>query len=161
MPNRELALIVAMDPDRTIGRDGDLPWRYPEDLRWFKQMTLGHALVMGRRCHASIGKPLPGRRNLVLTRNRDYEAPGCELFHDYDAAIASAYETDPRPFVIGGADIYARALPTASHLYITDVLKDYPGDVRFPSFDEHRYVEIWRRAGASPDLLFRVLRRTV
>jgi dihydrofolate reductase len=112
-PLPPLALIVAVARDGIIGRDGALPWHLPEDLRHFKRLTRGHAIVMGRRTFESIGRPLPERRNLVVSRTLAAPPPGVELFPSLDAALAAARTTDPEPFVIGGAALYAEALPRA------------------------------------------------
>ena len=157
-----LALIVAWSEDpatglRVIGRDGDLPWHIPEDLRFFKQTTMGHAMIMGRKCYASIGRALPGRRSLVLSRNPAFEAPGCEVYQDFDAALAAARETDPCPYVIGGAAIYELALPLATRLVVTDVHEVHAGDVYFPPFDEDAFQEVERQESAG--LTFRTLER--
>jgi dihydrofolate reductase len=157
-----LALIVAWSENpetgqRVIGKDGDLPWHIPEDLRFFKQTTMGHAMIMGRKCYASIGRALPGRRSLVLSRNPDFEAPGCEVFQAFDAALSAARESDPCPFVIGGAAIYELALPLVTRLVVTEVHAVHEGDVYFPPFDEDAFREVERRE--SDGLTFRVLER--
>ena len=100
---RPLALVVAMTPDRVIGLNGDMPWHIPEDLKHFRRVTMGHAIIMGRKTHESIGRPLPRRRNIVITRNPDVEFPGCEVAHSLEAAIEMARaggDDEPR---IGGA----------------------------------------------------------
>lgn len=160
---KPLALIVAWSEDpvtghRVIGRDGDLPWRIPEDLRYFKKTTMGHALIMGRKCHESIGRALPGRRNLVLTRTPEFQAPGCEIFADFESALAAAYETDRCPHVIGGAAIYDLALPFVTRLVITEIHDVHTGDVCFPAFDEDAFHEVERRE-SDAGLTFRMLER--
>jgi len=120
-----------MTPDRVIGRDGDLPWRLPDDLKRFKRITMGASLLMGRRNYESIGRPLPGRRNVVLTRRHDYHAPGCELARSLDESLQLTRD-DPDLFVIGGASLYEQAWPLVRRLYLTRVHADVPGDVRFP-----------------------------
>lgn len=154
-----LALIVGYARNRVIGRDGKLPWRYPEDLQHFKRVTMGHALIMGSVTYESIGRPLPGRRNLVLCDVPGYEAPGCEVFDSFEGALAAARETDDCPFVIGGASVYAQALPCATHLYVTEIQQDVEGDAYFPVVDEDEWVETERRTGAGGRLVFRVLQR--
>ncbi|MCP5071050.1 MAG: dihydrofolate reductase [bacterium] len=158
-----LALIVAWSENpetgqRVIGKDGDLPWHLPEDLRFFKKTTMGHAMIMGRKCYASIGRALPGRRSLVLSRNPEFEAPGCEVFPDFDVALAAARETDPCPFVIGGAAIYELAMPLVTRLVVTEVHEVHAGDVYFPRFDEGAFREVERRA-SDAGLTFRTLER--
>jgi dihydrofolate reductase len=125
-----LELIVAMDPDGVIGRDNQLPWHLPDDLRYFKRVTTGHTLVMGRRTFESIGRPLPNRRNLVLSRQPGWRCPGVEVFPDLDAALTAA---GPGPvFIIGGAELFRAALPRAAVLHLTRVHQRHPGDVLFP-----------------------------
>lgn len=131
-----LALIVAMSLDRTIGRDGGLPWHLPEDLRRFRRLTLGHAVIMGRRTHESIGRCLPGRRNIVLTRHPERVLEGAEAAPSLEAALALAWETDDEPWVIGGAEVYRAALPLATRIELTELLRTVPGDVFFPPLDE-------------------------
>lgn len=129
----DLSLIVAMSENRVIGRDGDLPWRLPADLRRFKKLTMGHTMVMGRKTWESIGRALPGRRSVVLTRQADYEAPGADVVGDLDAALALA---DDHVFVIGGAAVFAEALPISGRLFLTRVHADVEGDVAMPAFED-------------------------
>ena len=117
----EISLIVAMDEAGCIGRGGELPWHLPADLRRFKRITMGHTIVMGRRTYESIGRPLPGRRNVVITRQRDYHAPGVEACHELDTVMSEVHSEADKLFVIGGASLYALALPRASVLYLTRV----------------------------------------
>lgn len=155
---KPLALIVAMAHGRVIGRDGTLPWRAPADLKRFKALTMGHALVMGRRTHQSIGRALPGRRNLVVTRDATARFEGCEVAGSLDGALVSARTTDPMPFVIGGGDLYAQALPLATHLFLTELALDVPGgDTFFPELEPAQ----WRvvRCEAADDLTFTDLER--
>lgn len=141
-----LELIVAMDPDGVIGRDNALPWHLPDDLRHFKQLTSGHTLVMGRKTHESIGRPLPERRNLVLTRQPDWTAPGVEVFGDLDAALAAA-GTD-RVFIIGGAALFQATLPHAAVLHRTLVHERHPGDVYFPDMGAD-WTVVWAQVHAA------------
>ena len=134
-----LSLIVAMDQDRVIGRDNALPWRLPADLAHFKRTTMGKPVVMGRKTHASIGRPLPGRRNLVVTSNMDYRAPGCEVVAGIDAALGACGDAD-EIMLIGGASLYAQTLPRADRLYVTLIHHRFDGDTWFPEFD----TEAWR-----------------
>ncbi|TVP82941.1 dihydrofolate reductase [Thioalkalivibrio sp.] len=129
-----LQIIVAMDPDRVIGRDNQLPWHLPEDLKHFKRITSGHTLVMGRRTHESIGRPLPNRRNIVLTRQAHWRAPGVEVHPDLESALAVA--GDVPVFVIGGAELFREALPRAAVIHLTKVHRRFPGDVFFPPADD-------------------------
>ncbi len=156
---KPLALIVARSRNGVIGRDGDLPWHYPEDLQHFKRTTLGHAILMGRVCYESIGRALPGRRNIVISRNTAFEAPGCEVVKSLRAAIDLARESDELPFVIGGAQIYERALPLTTQMFITEVNLDVEGDTFFPAFDASEWRETQRRHERDGELTFRVLER--
>jgi dihydrofolate reductase len=120
-----------------------MPWRLPEDLRRFKRLTMGHAVIMGRRTFESIGSPLPGRDNIVITRSRDWSPTGCVVVHSLDAALA-AVGSRGEAFVIGGAQIYALALPLAQRLHLTEIARDFEGDAFFPEFDRSQWREISR-----------------
>ncbi len=132
-----LSLIVAMARNRVIGAGGKLPWHLPADLKRFKEITMGRPVIMGRKTFESIGKPLPGRTNIVVTRRRSWTAKGCRVAHSLEEAIAAAGEGEV--FVIGGGELYAAALPQADRLYLTEVDADVPGDVRFPEVDLSRW----------------------
>jgi dihydrofolate reductase len=125
-----LEIIVAMDPDGVIGRDNQLPWHLPDDLKHFKRITTGHTVVMGRRTYESIGRPLPNRRNFVLSRQSGWQAPGVERQPDLASALAAAGEGPV--FIIGGAELFREALPRAAVLHLTRVHRQFPGDVHFP-----------------------------
>lgn len=127
-------LIVAWDRNRVIGKDGGLPWHLPEDLQHFRRLTMGHPIVMGRRTWDSIGRPLPGRRSIVVTRNPAWSAPGCEAAGSLPQALALCAGA-PEVFVIGGAQLFGEALPLARRLYLTQVDAAFEGDVRFPPLD--------------------------
>ncbi len=128
-----LSLIVAVAANGVIGRDNQLPWRIPEDLRYFKRITLGKPVVMGRKTFDSIGKPLPGRPNLVVTGNPDWRAAGVTPVASLDQALAEAagLAADGEVMVIGGATLFERALPAADRIYLTEVHRAYDGDVVF------------------------------
>jgi len=145
-----ISIITAMDENRVIGRANALPWRLPNDLRRFRRLTTGHAVIMGRRNYESIGRPLPERRNIVITRQPGYSAPGCQVVHSLEQALAAAGE-DPEIFIIGGAEIYAQALPRAARLYLTLVHAAVAGDVRFPPFDQGEWREIERERHEADD----------
>ncbi len=143
-----VALIAAVADNGVIGREGGMPWRLPADLRHFKQLTMGHHVIVGRRTWRSIGKPLPGRTVLALTRSATIEPPGAEPCPSLDQALAvAAAAGDDEPFVAGGAEVYRLALPRADRLYLTRVHAHPAGDVRFPpcDFAEWRLVERWDR----------------
>ena len=133
-----LSLIVAIAANGVIGRDGDLPWRLPADLARFRQITMGHVLLMGRRTYESIGRPLPGRTSIVLTRRPSFRPPGVLVASDLHEALAQVADRDA-VFVIGGADIYRQALPLVEQLYVTRVLAQMAGDVSFPKIDSDRW----------------------
>jgi dihydrofolate reductase len=134
MPRPLVALVAAVARNGAIGRDNQLLFRISEDLKFFKRTTLGAPIVMGRRTWDSIGRPLPGRRNIVVTRDPAWQAPGAERAGSLRAALALAAEA-PRVFVIGGAQIYAEALPLADELLMTEIDADAEGDVFFPPWD--------------------------
>lgn len=145
----KLSLIVAMAGNGVIGRDGGLPWHLPADLKRFRAITMGKPIVMGRRTHESIGRALPGRRNIVLSREQGYLAPGCDVFASLDAALV-ALSDEAEVMIVGGAALYAQALPYAACLYVTDVDAELDGDVHFPAFDREAWRELEREAHA-PD----------
>ena len=142
-----ISLVVAMARNRVIGASGRLPWHLPDDLKRFKKLTLGGSIVMGRRTHDSIGRPLPGRRNIVVTRRAGASFAGCEVAHSLDEALALAGDA-PEVFVIGGAELYRLALPRADRLYLTLVDAEYPGDTVFPELDPADWRETARERGA-------------
>ena len=127
-----------MAENRVIGRDGRLPWHLPDDMAHFMKHTRGHAVVMGRRTFDTLDGPLPNRRNIILTRQRDLEIKGATVAHTLDEAIAAAGD-DNEPFICGGEDIYRLALPCADRIYLTLVHATPEGDTRFPAFDEDQW----------------------
>jgi dihydrofolate reductase len=129
-----ISLVVAMDEDGTIGRGGALPWRLPEDLRHFRKLTLGKTVLMGRRTWDSLGKPLEGRRNWVLSRDPAFRPAGAEVFASLESALAAHGEGEL--VVIGGAELYRQALPLARTLHLTRVHARVEGDTRFPPWNE-------------------------
>lgn len=138
-----ISLIVAMARNRTIGINNTLPWRCPEDLKHFKALTMGHHLIMGRKTFDSIGKPLPGRTTVVITRDRHLKIEGCLMAHSIPEAI-KACGPDAEIFIVGGADIYTQSLLLADTLYITEIQQDVAGDAHFPAFDQSVWREIAR-----------------
>ena len=126
-----VSLIAAMAGNRAIGKDGTLPWRLPRDLRRFKDLTMGHPLIMGRKTYESIGRALPGRRSLVLSRDPGFRPPGVEVVSSLDAAFVRV-RAEAEVFVIGGASVFREALPRADRLYLTRIHADVEGDVFFP-----------------------------
>lgn len=145
---RKVTLIAAYARNRVIGDGPDIPWHSREDFGHFKAMTLGHTLVMGRVTHESIGRPLPGRRTIVLTRDPAWRDDGVTVAATLEEAYALAGETEI--FVAGGAQVYAAALPGATHQILTEVDLDVPGDAHYPEFDEQEWREV--RRISRPDL---------
>lgn len=155
-----LAMILAMSRNRCIGRDGTLPWHFPEDLKYFRRMTTGHAIIMGRKTYDSIGRPLPNRRNIVVSRQAGLAIAGCETAPNLPAAIAMARAGgEPEPRIIGGASICIAALPLTTRLFLTDVLDEVQGDTFFPELNPAEWREVERHPGEDPKLVFRVLER--
>ena len=140
-----ISLIVALGANRVIGRGAIIPWRLPADQQRFKRLTMGRPLIMGRKTHESIGRPLPGRLNIVVTRQDGYTADGCEVVASLDEGLARA--GDGEVFVIGGSDLYRAALPIADRLYLTLVDLSPEGDVLFPEIDVSKWNEIERTTG--------------
>jgi dihydrofolate reductase len=124
--------VVAMTPDRVIGRAGQIPWRFPEDLKWFKGVTYGQTVLMGRKTFESIGRPLPGRTNLVVSRTAGFA--GVEMIRSLDDLDPRQYPREV--FVIGGAEIYERLVPLCDELFITHIHQEFDGDTFFPSFED-------------------------
>ena len=145
-----LTLIAAVARNGVIGKDNALPWRLSEDLKRFKALTMGHPIVMGRKTWESLGRPLPGRSNIVITRTKDYRAEGATVVHTIDEALATAQDA-AEVFVIGGAEIYTMTLPHADCLQLTELAADFEGDVRFPSFDRSQWRTTLREAHTGTD----------
>lgn len=143
MTQPRITLVVAYARNRAIGKDNALPWRLPGDLAHFKRTTLGAPIVMGRKTWESLGRPLPGRRNIVVTRNADYVAAGAEVVHDLDRALQCAGDV-PEIFVIGGAQLYALSLPRAHRIVATEVQAEVEGDAFFPAVPEAQWQEASR-----------------
>lgn len=151
-----VTIVVARARHGVIGCDNALPWHLPEDLKHFKATTLGHAIVMGRHTFESIGRPLPGRRTIVVTRNDAWHAPGCERAPSLDAALALAASPGPDPsiatdevFVVGGAQLYREALPRADRVVLTEIELDVDGDAHFPALAPQDWTERSREARTS------------
>lgn len=145
---RRLAIIAAVARNGVIGVDNRLPWHLPEDLKHFKRLTLGHHLIMGRRTYESIGRPLPGRVTIILTRDPDYRAEGCLTAGSIEAALKACGD-DPEVFVVGGAELYAQLLPLVGRLYLTEIDADFAGDAFFPTFDRMQWLEVAREPHVS------------
>jgi dihydrofolate reductase len=150
----KLAIIVAVAENGVIGRDNGLPWRLSGDLQYFKRVTMGKPVIMGRKTYESIGRPLPGRRNIVITRNPSFQADGIDVVPSLDAALAlagsaAAAEGVEETVVIGGAEIYRAALPLADRLYITEVHASVEGDTLLPEIDWDQWRESSREVHAA------------
>jgi dihydrofolate reductase len=154
-----ISLVVALAKNNVIGKEGAMPWYYPEDLKYFRNLTMGHKILMGRKTFDSIikrnNKLLPGRKHLVVTRNTDFSYPETEVIHDLAAFFEKEY--DEEIFVIGGAEIYRFALPYADRLYITHIDKEYEGDVYFPEVDYEKFRLVEKKI--SKELAFCVYER--
>ncbi|MCH7866028.1 MAG: dihydrofolate reductase, partial [Proteobacteria bacterium] len=145
-----VSLIVAMAENRVIGLGGGMPWQIPADLRNFRQLTMGHPVVMGRKTYQAIGGALPGRANIVVTRDRNFRAADADVVHDLEEALVKAaamagIEGAEEVFVIGGAEIYAQAMDRAGRIYLTEVHRELPGDAFFPERAEGDWKESARR----------------
>lgn len=142
MKERRVAIIAAMASNRVIGINNTLPWRLPAEIAHFKALTMGHHMVMGRKTYESLGRPLPGRTSVVVTRDRAFLAPGCLVAHSLTDAVAACGD-DEEIFVIGGAELYGQALAVADRIYLTEVTAEVEGDAWFPDFSP----EAWRETG--------------
>ncbi len=153
-PESSLSILVAMARNHVIGINNTLPWRIPEDLKYFKALTLGHHMIMGRKTFDSIGKPLPGRTTVVVTRDQNLQLAGCVMAHSLEQAIA-ACDGDNEIFIVGGAEIFTQSLPLADTLYITEIQQDFAGDAHFPEFNRTEWQEVARdrRSQAEPQPL--------
>lgn len=153
-----------MSRNRVIGRDGRLPWRLSADLRRFRRLTMGHHLIMGRKTYESIGRALPGRISIVLTRQVDWNVPGLVVAHSLPEALRAAGD-DGEVFVIGGAELYQQALPLANRIYLTQVEADVAGEAVFPRLDESQWTAspaVWHAADQDNEYphTFRTLKRS-
>ena len=149
-----VTVVAAVARNGVIGRDGDLPWHLPDDLRRFKELTMGHVLVMGRKTFESIGRPLPGRITIVVTRQAGWPAPeGVLVAGDLEAALQQAAALDDDVFVVGGAEVYRQALAEADVLELTEVDAEPEGDVHFPEVDWSRWIETGRIVGEGFDFV--------
>jgi dihydrofolate reductase len=140
----KISLIVAMSSNRAIGLDGQMPWHLSADLRRFKQITMGFPIIMGRLTFEAIARPLPGRTNIIVSRNPAFMADGCSVVDSVEAAINHACRLADEVFVIGGSTLYEATLPIADTLYVTQINQDFAGDTFFPDFDRSQWTEINR-----------------
>lgn len=148
-----ISLIVVVAENGVIGREGGMPWRIPEDLKFFKNTTLGKPVIMGRKTFQSIGRPLPGRMNIVLTRDSHWHADGVNVARDLDAALRLARNTGTiEVMIIGGAAVYDAALPLADRIYLTRVHREFDGDTLFPFLEPEVWKEVSRHGKTSEDV---------
>ncbi len=138
----KISLIVAMSANRVIGRENKMPWHLSADLKRFRAITLNSPILMGRKTFESIGKPLDGRTNMILSKNPNYQPEGCFVFHSLENALISAKNYGDELFVIGGATLYEMALPLANRLYLTDIQTEFEGDTFFPELNLKDWKEV-------------------
>ncbi|MGR3764741.1 dihydrofolate reductase [Rossellomorea sp. NS-SX7] len=146
-----ISFIVAMDSNSAIGKNNELPWHLPADLAFFKRVTMGRPIVMGRKTFDSIGKPLPGRENIVVTRDEQYKANECTIIHSVDEISEIDGGSEKEMFVIGGAEIFKQAFPFADRLYITLIEEEFEGDTYFPPIDLEEWNLTSREKGPKDD----------
>ncbi len=147
MTTPRLSLLVAMARNRVIGRNNKLPWHLPADLKHFKFLTMGQTIVMGRKTYESIGRPLPGRANIIVTRQTGYEVPGAIVVNTIDDALLICERTgsiNGENFIIGGEELYRQTLKICQRIYITEIQRDFEGDAFFPEFDPNEWEETQR-----------------
>lgn len=143
----KLNLIVAMARNRVIGIDNKMPWHIPGELKYFKNLTMGHHIIMGRKTFESIGRPLPGRTTIIVTHDPAYAQEGCLIAHSLEEAVKLS-EGDDQAFFVGGSSLYEQALPLVERLYITEINADYKGDAHFPEFNR----AVWREVSRNPQV---------
>ena len=144
----KISMIVAMGRDNVIGKQNKMPWDLPADLKYFKDVTLGHPVVCGRKTLESMGGPLKGRRNIILSRNKDYKPDcDCEVVHSVDEVLQLSSASNEEVFIIGGAEIYKMFLPYANKLYITTIDQDFEGDTFFPEISEDEWSQVSVKEG--------------
>lgn len=142
-----LSIIAAMDKNRLIGQQGKIPWDLPADLKYFKKTTMGSPVIMGRKTFESIGSPLPGRRNIILTRNKNYTAKKCEIINSQKEVLNMFLNNDEEAFIIGGAEIYQLFLNYSKKLYLTIIEQQFSGDTYFPKIDWENWFKISEERG--------------
>jgi len=147
-----VAMIAAMARGRVIGRGNDIPWRLPAERQYFKRVTMGHTVLSGRLNFESMKRPLPGRRNVVMTRDPGFAAEGCEIVRDVREALARYARDENSPlFIIGGEQIYKLFMPYADTLYLTVIDAEFEGDTFFPEVDPSQWTEVWREQGVTDE----------
>ncbi|WP_066256914.1 dihydrofolate reductase [Neobacillus drentensis] len=146
-----ISFIVAMDENRVIGKDNQLPWRLPEDLKFFKRVTIGHPIAMGRKTHESIGRVLPGRENIVITRQKEYRSEDCTVIYSVEDFVQYSKKQSDEIFIIGGAEIFNETFDYADRLYITLIHEEFTGDTYFPKFDVSKWKLVSCEKGLKDD----------
>lgn len=150
-----LSAIVAMAANRVIGKNGDLPWHIPEDFKFFKEKTTGHIMVMGRKTFESLPGLLPNRLHVVITRKSDYRPEGAHVFPDIKSALAfceaQTQKWGEEVFILGGGEIFRETLDITDRIYLTEIKREYDGDVTFPEFDKQVFKEVERRPRTEPE----------
>ena len=147
MTDIRLSILVAMAKNRVIGQNNTLPWHLPADLKHFKSLTMGHTMIMGRKTYESIGKPLPGRTNIIVTKQLNFQAPGTTIVHSIEEALEKSKGSsiaNGECFIIGGAELYRQTLKFCHRMYITEIQRDFEGDTFFPEFNQNDWQEIAR-----------------
>ncbi|HIO96968.1 MAG TPA: type 3 dihydrofolate reductase [Leucothrix sp.] len=148
----KISMIAAMGKNRVIGFNNKMPWHLPADLQWFKKTTLGSPIIMGRKTYDSIGFPLPGRLNIILSRNKDLKIKGCSVVNSLDAALKLAREVDKdEVFITGGAHLYNKFLVDADRLYLTLIDETFDGDTFFPDYTQYEWEQVAKVKHASDD----------
>lgn len=142
-----ISIVVAMDKNRVIGKDNQLPWHLPADLAFFKKVTMGKVIVMGRKTYESIGRPLPGRKNIILTKNKNYVVDGCNVIHSIDDIFTLEKTEAEEICVIGGAEIFNEVLTSVDRLYITLIDDEFSGDTYFPALNESDWELVSKEKG--------------
>jgi len=147
-----ISILVAMASNRVIGQKNTLPWHLPADLKHFKALTMGHGIIMGRKTYESIGRPLPGRLNVIITRQKNYHVAGTVVVHSIDEALQVCKNDkaiDGESFIIGGAELYQQTLALCHRMYITEIQQCFDGDTFFPKFDPDKWLEATREKHSS------------
>jgi dihydrofolate reductase len=146
-----ISFIVAMDKNQVIGKDNELPWHLPADLAYFKRITMGNPIIMGRKTHESIGRALPGRKNIIVTRNLDYQSSTCTVLNHLEDVEKLEKESDEELFVIGGAEVFKELLSIADRLYVTHINHEFEGDTYFPVVNWENWKVLYQEKGIKDD----------